>query len=108
MRSTDQQLQEIMRRAQVVNEKRIIRKYFRVSVLASCVCAVLLIASCINLPKLTVMTEDPGMQQYGSLLLSAPYMGYVIVGVLAFALGVCAALLCIHWNKLKQKETERK
>ena len=107
MRSTDQQLQEIMRRAQVVNDKRRIRKYYRVSVLASCICAVLLIASCINLPKLTVMMEDPGMKQYGSLLLSAPYMGYVIVGVLAFALGVCVTLLCVHWKKLKQKETER-
>ena len=108
MRSTDQQLQEIMRRAQVVNEKRIIRKYFRVSVLASCVCAVLLIASCINLPKLTVMTEDPGMQQYGSLLLAAPYTGYVAVGVLAFALGICVTLLCTRWKSLKQKEQEHK
>ena len=108
MRSTDEQYQEIMRRAKIVREKRIIRKHVYAGAIASCVCAALLIAVCFCLPQLTTTQGAPGMQQYGSLLLSAPYMGYVIVGVLAFALGVCAALLCIHWNKLKQKETERK
>ena len=48
------------------------------------------------------------MQHYGSLLLAAPYTGYVVVGVLAFALGVCITLLCIHWKALRQKERERK
>jgi hypothetical protein len=35
-------------------------------------------------------------------------MGYVVVGVLAFALGICVTLLCTHWKALKQKERERK
>jgi len=47
------------------------------------------------------------VQNYGSLLLEEPYMGYVMVCVLAFALGVCMALLCVHWKALKQKEQER-
>lgn len=108
MRNTDEQLQEIMRRAEIVREKRSMRRRLYASTLASCVCAVLLIAVCFCLPQLTVMSESPGMQQYGSLLLAAPYTGYIVVGVLAFALGVCVTLLCIHWKALKQKEQERK
>ena len=108
MRNTDEQLKEIMRRAEIVKEKRIIRKRLYASTLASCVCAVLLIAVCFCLPQLTVLPESPGMQHYGSLLLAAPYTGYIVVGVLAFALGVCVTLLCIHWKALKQKEQERK
>ena len=108
MRNTDEQLQEIMRRAEIVKEKRIIRKRIYASALASCVCVALLIAVCFCLPQLTVMSESSGMQHYGSLLLAAPYTGYVVVGVLAFALGVCITLLCIHWKALRQKERERK
>ncbi len=108
MRNTDEQLQEIMRRAEIVKEKRIIRKRIYASALASCVCVALLIAVCFCLPQLTVMPENAGMQHYGSLLLAAPYTGYVVVGVIAFALGVCITLLCIHWKALRQKERERK
>ena len=108
MRNTDEQLQEIMRRAEIVKEKRIIRKRIYASALASCVCLALLIAVCFCLPQLTVMPENAGIQHYGSLLLAASYTTYVVVGVLAFALGVCVTLLCIHWKALKQKEQERK
>ena len=108
MRNTDEQLQEIMRRAEIVKEKRVIRKRLRTGAFASCACAALLIAVCFCLPQLTVMPANAGMQQYGSLLLAAPYTGYIVVGVIAFALGVCVTLLCIHWKALKQKEQERK
>ena len=108
MRNTDEQLQEIMRRAEIVRAKRSMRRRLYASTLASCVCAVLLIAVCFCLPQLTVLPESSAMQHYGSLLLAAPYTGYVVVGVLAFALGVCITLLCIHWKALRQKERERK
>ena len=108
MRSTDEQLQEIMRRGEIVKEKRSIRKSIRASALASCVCAVLLIAVCFYLPRLTVIQGTSGMPNYGSLLLAAPYMGYVVVGVLAFALGICVTLLCVHWKRLKQKDQVEK
>ena len=108
MRSTDEQLHEIMRRAELVREKRITVQRLRVSALASIVCAVLLIAVCFYLPQLTVIQENSGMQRYGSLLLATPYMGYMAVGVLAFALGVCVTLLCIHWKRWKEKDQVRR
>ena len=108
MHSTDEQLKEIMRRAETVKETRSRKKQLRASALASGICAALLIAVCICLPQLTVMSENAGMQQYGSLLLAAPYTGYIVVGVFAFALGVRVTLLCIHWKALKQKEQDRK
>ena len=46
MRSTDDQLQEIMRRAEIVKEKRSIRKRVYASTIASCACVALLIAVC--------------------------------------------------------------
>ncbi|MCR4771646.1 MAG: hypothetical protein K5855_04980 [Oscillospiraceae bacterium] len=97
-----------MRRAEIIKEKRIIRKHFLSSALSSCTCAFLLIAVCCYLPRLSVIHETPNVQNYGSLLLAVPYMGHVTVGLLAFALGVSMTLLCVRWKALKQKERERK
>ena len=108
MRSTDEQLQEIMRRAEIVKEKRFMRKRLHASAFASCVCVALLTAVCFYLPRLSVTQETPDMKNYGSLLLAAPYMGYVVVGVLAFALGVFITLLCVHWKRLKEKDQVEK
>ena len=108
MRSTDEQLHEVLRRADTVRERRAIRKKLHASIMASCVCVALLVAVGTSLPRVTVVAQGPAMQQYGSLLLAAPYMGYIVVGVLALALGVCVTLLCTQWRELRRKERDRK
>lgn len=108
MRSTDEQLQEIMKRADVVREKRTIRKSLHMNVLSVCACAILLNVVSFYLPRLNTVPQDSGMHGYGSLLLAAPYIGYVVVGILAFALGICVTLLCIRLKKPSEKEREQK
>ena len=108
MHSTDEQLREIMKRAEVVKEKRTIRKSLRMNALSVCVCAVLLTVVSLYLPRLDAVSQESGMHGYGSLLLAAPYIGYVVVGILAFALGICVTLLCIRLKELREKERERK
>lgn len=103
MRSTDEQLQEILRRTELVRENRGIRTKLRTSAAACVVCALLLITACISLPRLRMDAASPEMQPYGSLLLAAPYLGYVIVCILAFALGICVTLLCVHWKRWKER-----
>ena len=102
-----EKLQKALPNREIVKEKRSIRNRMQASAIASCVFVALLIAVCCFLPRITVMPENAGMWQYGSLLLAAPYVGYVMVGTLAFALGVCVTLLCIHYKALKQKERDR-
>jgi len=104
MRSTDEQLREIMKRAETVREDHAARGAFRASVLASCVCVLLIAAVCFNLPGLQIKQSGADLQQYGSLLLAAPYIGYIMVGILAFALGVCVTFLCISWRRMKHKD----
>lgn len=107
MRSSSEQMSEIMRRAEVVKEKRVIRNKMYASAIATSICAVLLTAVAFYLPHLTTESKDQVMQRYGSLLLGASYIGYVIVGILAFALGICATLLCIFWKDLKKKSQKQ-
>ena len=104
MRSTDDQLREIMRRSELVKEKQIIKKSILTNAVASCVCLALLIAVAVYLPNLSPAQAEKIETQYGSLLLAAPYIGYVIVGLLAFALGVSVTLLCVQWKKWKERD----
>lgn len=105
MRSSNDQLQEIMKRAENVKEKRVAQKRFYASAAATGIFAALLAVVFIYLPNLTVVSsEQDVMMQYGSLLLSVPYMGYVVVGFISFILGICVMLLCIFWKEIKLKE----
>ena len=104
MRSTDERLREIMRRAEPVMEKRRIRRRIFVDALTSCACLALLIAVSLSLPGLPTAGADGAAREYGSLLLTGPYLGLVLVVLLAFALGVCVTLLCLRLKKLKEKE----
>lgn len=104
MRSTDDQLREIMRRAELVKEKRNVKKVIMMNAVASGLCAALLIAVALYLPNLSPAQTQMIETQYGSLLLAAPYIGYVIVGLLAFALGICITLLCVHLKKWKERD----
>ncbi|MBO5496447.1 MAG: hypothetical protein J5967_03510 [Oscillospiraceae bacterium] len=106
MRNTEEQLREIMRRAETVKETRRVQKQLRTSALASCVCILLPITVSVYIPRLTAISQDAAAGQYGSLLLAAPYMGYAVVGVLAFALGVCVTLFSLQWRTLREKERD--
>jgi hypothetical protein len=106
MRSTDERLREILRRTEPVMEKRRLRRHIGADALTACVCLVLLLAVSLSLPRLAAGPVRAA-REYGSLLLTGPYLGLVIVVLLAFALGVCVTLLCLHLKRLKEKERER-
>ena len=60
---------------------------------------------------LTVALTLPGLKEaeisgggsgiYGSLILTAPHFGYVIVGILAFLFGISVTMLCVHIRKYR-------
>lgn len=103
MRSTNEQLNEIMSRAEKIKEKKVVKKRFYAYAVAVCCCVVLLVAVTVFLPQLTADTQDIIMPQYGSMVLSTSVMGYVVVGFLAMMLGICGTLLCVSWKKLKEQ-----
>ena len=107
MRTTEQQLQEIMKRAEILRENRAQKKRVLIDAISVLCCLVLLVGASVTLPRLDTAADQSVSQHYGSLILGASYIGYVVIGVFAFALGVCVTLLCLHWKKLKQKERDR-
>ena len=103
MRTTDDQLKEILHRADSLQELRPARKKVAVDAAASATCLALLVGVLIFLPRFVSTGSVNTMSRYGSLLIDAPYLGLVVVCLLAFALGVCVTLLCVHIGELRRK-----
>ncbi len=104
MRSTDDQLREILRRSEIIKEKKTLRRSILTEAVVSAVCLVLILLFTLYVPNTHTAPAQNTATQYGSLLLGAPYAAYVIVAILAFTLGICVSLLCYHWRKLKEQE----
>ena len=64
-----------------------------------CVCLALLIVVSGYLPLVSAAEAENDAVRYGSLLLTTSSMGYIVIGVLAFLLGVFASLLCLYLKK---------
>ena len=72
---------------------------------ASCLlCLVLLIVTAACLPKLSVQAGISASGEYGSLILGTPALGYVLIGVLCFALGASAVLFGLALRRWKERE----
>ena len=100
MRSTDEQLQEIMQRAEIIRQKRITCKHLARDLYSIAACIVLIIVVSLHIPDMTNLVQNSAPSQYGSLLLAAPYTGYILIGILGFALGICITFLMIHLKKM--------
>ncbi|MCR5249394.1 MAG: hypothetical protein K6E50_02170 [Lachnospiraceae bacterium] len=91
-----------MKRAEKAEKIHEIRRTALAQGAASAVCLALLILVSIIIPQTKITAGSASNVHYGSLLLEASYTGYVVVAVLAFALGILLTLLALQLRKLNQ------
>ena len=91
MRSTDEQLQLVRSRAAKLRKRR--QSLLRSGAMAAC----FLLAAALGplLPLTEGSVGAPEALAYGSLILSSPLLSYIVVAILAFALGILITLLCV-------------
>ena len=106
MRSIDEQMKEILRRKEIYQALKAIRQKMILEAAACGGWAALLIAVVVFLPRLNVLSDQAPIGQYGSMVLKMPSIGYVLIALLAFVLGMAVTLLRQHWKQKKQKERE--
>lgn len=106
MRSIDEQMKEILRRKEIYQAIKAIRQKIILEAAMGGGSAALLIAVIVFLPRLHGLSDQAPIRQYGSMVLKMPSVGYVLVALLAFLLGVAVTLLCQHWKQKKEKERE--
>lgn len=104
MQNTDKQINEIIKRSDNIRRRNSIRRVIaaNVSVMVLCICG--MVAAIMYFPDSMPEKISGAQVRYGSLILTNPGMGYIVVGFLAFVLGICVALVCVNIRKLNHKE----
>ena len=92
MRSADEQLRTIRVKAHRLRQRR--QNLVRAG---ASVCGLLLVVIlALALPRVSGNVNLPEGAVFGSLVLASPVRSYVVVAILAFALGICVTLLCVY------------
>ena len=109
MRSHEERITETKRRiAARQREKRLRRdKITMVSTVAACL--VLLIGASLAMPGIaaSIQTGDyAGIETAASMYGGGAALGYIVIGLLAFLLGVCVTVLCFRLRQMSREDDQ--
>ena len=107
MRSLEERVAETKRRiAARQREKRLRRdKFTMISAVAACLA--LLIGASLAMPGIAahIQTGDySGFETAASIFHCGAALGYIVIGLLAFLLGVCVTVLCFRLRQMSRED----
>ena len=107
MRSHEERVAETKRRiAQIEREKRLRRNTITMAS-AVAACLVLLIGASLAMPGIaaSIQTGDyAGFETAASMYGGGAVLGYIVIGLLAFLLGVCVTVLCFRLRQMSRED----
>ena len=108
MRHTDEQLREILERSAKLKIRVTSRCAAAMQTLSGALCLVLILAASYAISLVGGKAGSLEPTDYGSLIISTARLGYVVIAVLAFLLGVCATMLCVHLRRQNGKDGQNR
>ena len=107
MRSHEERVAETKRRiAQIEREKRLRRNTITMAS-AVAACLVLLIGASLAMPGIaaSIQTGDYSVfETAASMYGGGAALGYIVIGLLAFLLGVCVTVLCFRLRQMNRED----
>ena len=111
MRSHEERVAETKRRiAQIEREKRLRRNTITMAS-AVAACLVLLIGASLAMPGISeklAAGDYAGYETAASMFGGSAAAGYIIIGLLAFVLGVCVTVLCFRLRQMNREDDQNK
>ena len=108
MRNHEERVAETKRRiAKIEREKRLRRnKITMASVVAACL--VLLIGASLAMPGIaaSIQTGDYSGFETAASMYGGGALGYIVIGRLAFLLGVCVTVLCFRLHQMNREDDQ--
>ena len=109
MRSHEERVAETKRRiAKIEREKRLRRDKFTM-ISAAAACLALLIGASLAMPGIaaSIQTGDySGFETAASIFHGGVALGYIVIGLLAFLLGVCVTVLCFRLRQMNREDDQ--
>lgn len=104
MRTTDERLAAAKRRAEELKRRQRHRRSLAAAVSCAAACLAVILGLSLAMPSITARFSgaDYGIGMTASLF-SEGSLGYILVGVLAFSLGVCVTVLCF---RLRERDAD--
>ena len=107
MRSHEERVTETKRRiAKIEREKRLRRNTVTMAS-AVAACLALLIGASLAMPGIaaSIQTGDyAGFETAASIFHGGAALGYIVIGLLAFLLGVCVTVLCFRLRQMNRED----
>ena len=107
MRSHEERVAETKRRiAQIEREKRLRRNTITMAS-AVAACLALLIGASLAMPGIAASIQTgnySGFETAASIFHGGAALGYIVIGLLAFLLGVCVTVLCFQLRQMNRED----
>ena len=105
MRTSEERVEELHRRMNTVREKELRRRAYTMYTAAGAIglSVVILLALMVSRLPVAVQTIDPGGTA-ASIFADNAALGYVVIAIVAFALGIFLTILCFRLKKRMDKE----
>ena len=107
MRSNEERVVEVKRRIAEKERQKKLRRSRIAAVSAVAACLVLILVLSLFMPGIAGQLRPGGYSDYemvASMFGENGALGYIIIGLLAFLLGVCVTILCFRIRLLKREE----
>ena len=111
MRSHEERVAEAKRRiAKIEQEKR--RRRNKITMIsAAAACLALLIGASLAMPGIAANIQTgnySGFETAASIFHGGAALGYIVIGLLAFLLGVCVTVLCFRLRQMNREDDQNK
>ena len=107
MRSHEERVAETKRRIAQIERKKRLRRNTITMASAVAACLVLLIGASLALPGLAANIQTgaySGFETAASMYGGGAALGYIVIGLLAFLLGVCVTVLCVRLRQMSRED----
>ena len=111
MRSHEERVVETKRRIAAMERKKRLRRNTVTMASTVAACLVLLIGASLAMPGIAanIQTGDySGFETAASIFHGGTALGYIVIGLLAFLLGVCVTVLCFQLRQMNREDDQNK
>ena len=111
MRSHEERITETKRRIAARQREKRLRRDRITMVSAAAACLVLLIGASLAMPGIAARAQAgdyAGFETAASMYSGGAALGYIVIGLLAFLLGVCVTVLCFRIRQLSRENAQDK
>ena len=106
MRSHEERVAEAKRRIAQIEQKKRRRRNTVTMVSAVAACLVLLVGTSFVMPGIAanIQTGNYSGFETAASMYSGAALGYIVIGLLAFLLGVCVTVLCFQLRQMNRED----